>query len=218
MKTILPIVIAVFLVAGSFLALPILLNNSTPLRVVESGSMCVPYDWACDGFLSITHEFSPTLHTGDIIIIQGVNPETINANYPNSDIIVYQRPDKPDDTPVVHRVVAEYEENGVLYFQTKGDGNETPYPNVPSSSEYDSNYLWGNGEGVPAGMVLGKVVMRIPYFGWVTLFLKENFWGIPLIIAFIMLLLAVEFVIPEVKRKRKVVTIKKEFSVETKKE
>ncbi len=202
-KMAVPIALVFVLVIGFFFGLQFVLGNSTPLRVVESGSMCVLYDGGCDGVLSITHEFSPTLHKGDIIIIQSVDPKTINANYPNSDIIVYQRPDNPDATPVVHRVVAEYEENGVLYFQTKGDGNDTPYPAVPSPSEYDSSGLWFTGKGVPQDMVLGKVVMRIPYLGWITLLLKANPWGLPAIIAIILLLLVLEMALPEIKRRRK---------------
>ena len=69
------------------------------------------------------HPFNRTLNVGDIIIIQGVDPETLNTNYPNSDIIVYKKPADPEDTPIVHRIVASYEINGTLYFQTKGDGN-----------------------------------------------------------------------------------------------
>ncbi len=197
-KTAIAIAVVVIVVLGFFFGLRFVLNNDTPVRVVESGSMCVDYGVGCDGW---SHTFEPTLHVGDIIIIQSVDPETINANYPNSDIIVYQRPDNPDATPVVHRVVAEYEENGVLYFQTKGDGNGDPYPDVPSQSEYDSNGLWHTGEGVPADMVLGKVVMRIPLFGHITLFLKENPWGLPLVIALIFVLLIIEFIIPIIKSK-----------------
>ncbi len=198
----LPVLLVAVLLGGFFVGLPLLLNNSTPLRVVESGSMCVLYDGGCDGFLSVTHEYTATLHKGDIIVIQGVDPKTINADYPNSDIIVYQRPDRPDATPVVHRVVVVYEEDGVLYFQTKGDGNDTPYPAYPSSAEYDSNKFWYTGKGVPEDMVLGKVVMRVPYLGWITLFLKENTWGLPLIIGVVLLLLALEFVLPELKKRK----------------
>jgi signal peptidase len=197
-KTAIAITLVVIIVLGFFFGLRVALNTDTPVRVVESGSMCVPYGSLCDGW---SHTFEPTLHVGDIIIIQGVDPKTISANYPNSDIIVYQRPDNPDATPVVHRVVAIYEENGILYFQTKGDGNNEPYPNVPSPAMYDSNSLWHTGKGVPEDMVLGKVVMRIPLFGHITLFLKENPWGLPLVIAVIFVLLIVEFVIPIIRPK-----------------
>ena len=78
---------------------------------------CAPMTGGCDGW---SHPFEQTLHVGDIIIIQGVNAEDLNANYPNSDIIVYQNPslqNNLDATPIVHRVVAKYQDaNGTLVF------------------------------------------------------------------------------------------------------
>jgi len=43
--------------------------------------------------------------------------------------------------------------------------------------------------------------MRIPYFGWVTLFLRNNSWGLPLVVGLILLLVVVEFVIPIIRGK-----------------
>lgn len=198
LKSAIAIAIIVIAVLGFFFGLRFALNTDVPVRVVESGSMCVPYDGACDGW---THPFAQTLHIGDIIVIQGVDPTTISDNYPNSDIIVYENPTNPTATPIVHRVVAIKEINGTLYFQTKGDGNGTPWPTTVSQSEYDSHTLWSTGQGVPANLVIGKVVMRIPWFGHITLFLRNNPWGLPLVVALIIILLLVEFIIPIIRKK-----------------
>jgi signal peptidase I len=193
-KTVVAIALIVAIAAGFFFGLQFALGTSVPLRVVESGSMCVPYDGLCNGW---SHPFDQTLHVGDIIIIQAVNPADLNANYPNSDIIVYKNPSGV--TPIVHRIVEKQQIDGVWYFKTKGDGNgpilwpDAPYryDNIPDS------------RGVPESLVEGKVIMRIPYFGWVTLFMRNNSWGVPLVVALILLLIVVEFVIPIVKGKRK---------------
>lgn len=198
-KSAVAIAVIIIVVLGFFVVLSYALNAQVPVRVVESGSMCVPYGAFCDGW---SHAFDPTLHIGDIIIIEGVKPEDININYPNSDIIVYQNPTNPTATPIVHRVVAKYQVDGVWYFQTKGDGNGTPWPTNVSQSEYDSNTLWHTGQGVPQNLVLGKVVMRIPYFGHITLFLRNNSWGLPLIIALIVILLLIEFIVPLTRRNK----------------
>ncbi len=124
-KSAIVIAIIVAVVLGLFFGLTLALGTPVPVRVVESGSMCVPFDGACDGW---SHPFDHTLHIGDIIIIQKINPADLNTNYPNSDIIVYQNPTDPTATPIVHRIVATYEENGTLYFQTKGDGNGDKWP------------------------------------------------------------------------------------------
>ena len=197
-KSILAIAIIVIVVLGFFFGLRFALNTEVPVRVVESGSMCVPYDGLCDGW---SHTFAQTLHVGDIIIIQGVDPDTLNADYPNSDVIVYLNPNNPSATPIVHRVVSKYEINGTLYFQTKGDGNGSPWPSAVSPQEYDSHTLWNSGQGVPEDLVIGKVVMRIPWFGHITLFLRNNPVGLPIVIALIILLLMVEFVIPAIRSK-----------------
>jgi signal peptidase I len=194
------IAIIVITVLGVFFSLRFALNTDVPVRVVESGSMCVPYGYLCDGW---SHVFDQTLHVGDIIIIQGVKPEELNANYPNSDVIVYINPTDLSATPIVHRIVERNEVNGILYFQTKGDGNPSEkWPDPVSPSDYDSQTLWPSGpdEGVPENLVLGKVVMRIPWFGHITLFLQRNPYGLPVIIALIILLLVIEFIIPIVKK------------------
>lgn len=195
-KSVAAIAVIVIVVVGFFFGLGFALNVDVPIRVVESGSMCVPYDGACDGW---SHTFAPTLHVGDIIIIQGVKAEDIKTDYPNSDIIVYLNPTNPTATPIVHRVVAKYQVNGTWYFQTKGDGNGTPYPTDVSTGEYDSNSIWHTGQGVPENLILGKVVMRVPLFGHITLFLRSNNWGLPLIIGLILILLILEFVYPVIK-------------------
>jgi hypothetical protein len=86
---------------GSQLALN---TKIAPYLAVISGSMCIPYDATCDGW---SHPFDRTLHIYDIIVIQGVDAKSLKTDYPNSDIIVFQRPDLPEDDPnskIVHRI------------------------------------------------------------------------------------------------------------------
>jgi len=57
--------------------------------------------------------------------------------------------------------------------------------------------------GVPQNYVVGKVIMRIPWFGWITLFMRNNALGLPVIIGLILLLVIIEFVIPAIRGKKK---------------
>jgi len=206
MKSVVVIAVGVLIICGFFLGLPLALNVDVPVRVVESGSMCVTYNGACNGWRDV---FEPTLHVGDIIIIQGVDSKDININYPNSDVIVYQNPTNPSATPIVHRVVSRYEVDGKLYFQTKGDGNPSmKWPNPVSEQDYDSNCIWRTGEGVSEEQIIGKVVMRIPWFGHITLFLRSNPWCLPLLIALILGLIVLEFVLPMIRKKPQTPEIK----------
>ena len=193
-KTAIAIALIIIVIVGVFVGMQLALGASVPIRVVESGSMCVPYDGRCNGW---SHPFDQTLHVGDIIIIQKVDPATLNANYPNSDIIVYRNPNGV--TPIVHRIVEKQEINGTLYFKTKGDGNgPIVWPNIPNN--YDNI---PDSKGVPQNLIEGKVILRIPWFGWITLFMRGNSWALPVIIALIILLVVIEFVLPLVKEKKK---------------
>lgn len=196
-KTIVTIALIVTITAGFFLGMQLSRGTSAPLRVVESGSMCVPYDGACEGWISLDHPFAQTLHKGDIIIIQAVNPADLNANYPNSDIIVYRNPNGV--TPIVHRIVDKREINGTLYCKTKGDGNgPVTWPAIPN---YYDNIP--DTKGVPQNLIEGKVILRIPWFGWITLLMRGNSWALPVVIGLIILLLIIEFILPVIKEKRK---------------
>jgi hypothetical protein len=52
-------------------------------------------------------------------------------------------------------------------------------------------------------IIEGRVVLRIPWFGWITLFMRENPCALPVIIALIILLVVVEFIIPIMKSSTK---------------
>ncbi|HKZ88330.1 MAG TPA: hypothetical protein VJ066_04110 [Candidatus Bathyarchaeia archaeon] len=205
-QTAVVVALIVAVIFGFWFGSQLVLNTKIPPALaVISGSMCIPYDGACDGW---AHPFDQTLHVGDIIVIQGVDPKDLNANYPNSDIIVYQNPWYPTDpdAKIVHRIVAKEEINGTLYFYTKGDGNGADkWPNTPDRSEYDP---WSP---VPANLIYGKVVMRIPWIGHIAIFMHKvlgvnsSFIGIPIIIILIILLILIEFVLP-IFRHRKVPT------------
>ena len=186
----------VLIVFGFWYGSQLALNTPYPVLAVVSGSMCIPYDGQCDGW---SHPFDRTLHIGDLIIVQGVNPADLNANYPNSDIIVFRKPGNPDEL-IVHRIVAINEVNGKLYFRTKGDGNGNKWPSTPQPVEYDP---WeDNGvPGVSEDNVVGKVIMRVPLVGNVVL-LMRNPTGILVIIVLVILLVIVEFVVPIVRRKK----------------
>ena len=203
-KTAVAIILVISIVLGLFLGLRTFLNTPDPALTVVSGSMSIPYDGNDNFWLSIAHPFQRTLSIGDIIIIQGVNPADLNANYPNSDIIVYHEPGDPS-TLIVHRIVSKQEINGTWYFQTKGDGNYQQWPAIPPPSEYDGHTIWNSAQysntGIPQSYVVGKVILRIPWFGWVTIFVKDNPWGLPIIIALILLVAVLEFVLPELKKK-----------------
>lgn len=103
---------------------------------------------------------TPTLNVGDILVVQGVDPESLDVG----DIIVF-RPPPPywRGIPWVHRIIEKkVRDDGAIFFKTKGDANQAPDP------------FW-----ISADNVIGKVFLRIPYIGLLSLTLKG--WTIPII-------------------------------------
>ncbi|MCW4005796.1 MAG: S26 family signal peptidase [Candidatus Bathyarchaeota archaeon] len=199
------VTVALFLVliVGFYVA-----ETSGFIAVVPSGSMCIPYGGACDGW---THPFDRTLHVGDILLIQPVDPATLNADYPNSDVIVFHNPSRTDEL-IVHRITAETQLNDIRYFYTKGDGNPpVSWPDPVQPYMYD--HWYSSNTSIPQGsvsqdLVVGKVSMRIPWIGHIALFTQSVFAGnykylaMPIIALLIVLLITYEFILPLIKKQR----------------
>lgn len=152
------------------------LNTATPFIAVSAGTMSISESGKDNTWL---HPFEQTLQVGDLLIIQGVDVESLNASYPYSDIIVFHKPDDLNQK-IIHRIMDKMEVNGTLYFFTKGDGNtQYKWPSKVDPAYYDQWY--SNNNSLPQGaicqeLIEGKVIMRIPWAGYVVLFM-ENIIG-----------------------------------------
>jgi signal peptidase I len=176
-KTAVMIIFVVAIFFGFWFGSQVVLRTPYPALAVASGSMCLLPGSYCDGW---SHPFEPTLHVGDLIIVQGVNPEEIKAaSYPDGDIIVFHQP-YADGELIVHRAVAKKEKDGKWYFQTKGDGNKGPDSSTPN---------------IPEDNVVGKVVLRIPWVGHISLLMNNSF-GILIIALLLIILIIAEFIVP----------------------
>jgi signal peptidase len=182
-ETIVMIAVIVGVVLGFWYGSQFVLNTQNPALAVASQSMSVGLH--LDGY---NYPFSKTLQVGDLIIIQGIKPEDIyaapfNESGRSGDILVF----RAGDTLIVHRAVGTVMENGtIVAFVTKGDGNPGPGPGSPT----------------PVGNVIGKVIMRIPWVGYLALYMRDT-WGVYTIVAVIVLLIVIEFLIPEFRDKKK---------------
>jgi len=117
-------------------------QGSTHYLIVLSGSM------------------SPTIEPGDIVISTHVKPDEIEKG----DIITFKDQNNPKNC-ITHRVVnIVKDDDGNIYFRTKGDANDEPDINI-----------------VPSSMLVGKVVVTIPYLGYLPTFAKSKIGFITLI-------------------------------------
>ncbi len=148
------ILIVILFVAtyGGVEVLRVGLHTESPLMVVSSESMV------------------PTLNVGDIILVRGVDPQTITVGT----IIIFHSP-YDYSMPIVHRVVAVNNEGGAIFFETKGDHNQIR-----------------DGWKVPAANLMGAYVAKFPYVGLLSLELRGPL-GVTVIILLVALIIAVEY-------------------------
>jgi hypothetical protein len=197
---------------GFWFAFKVILNTEYPVLPVSSSNMCVA-KVNCNGFV---HPFEHTLHVGDLVIVQGVNSSTVRVAYPNSDILVFHFPKSgsyDSDGLVITRAVAKEERNGIIYFRTKGDGvGIHVWPEMSSVSECDwwydfgENYTW-NGM-ISEKLVVGKVVFRVPWIGYIVLFVQNPF-GIFITVMILIIVLLAKFAISKFTSKKAEIESKK---------
>lgn len=190
-QTVIMIVLIVSAVFVFWFGLKSALNTDYPMLAVASGSMSLPRGTVDDGW---SHPFDPTLHTGDLIIVQGVNTSEIHAApYPNGDILVFRS--LYGDDLIVHRAIEKTTLDGKLAFVTQGDANSYPGPSSPT----------------PADHVIGKVVFRIPWIGHLALLMRDNS-GVYVVLALIIIVIIVELALPMLSRSKKTGTRQEETS------
>ena len=114
-----------------------------------------------DAYIVTSNSMQPTISSGDVVVTKEVSTDQIETG----DVVTFHAGDDPDHGYVTHRVVETREENGQLYFKTKGDANENP----------DQGY-------VPASAAAGIQHLHIPYLGYLLLFARSTFGLVALVI------------------------------------
>lgn len=127
-------------------------GSSHPTVAVTTGSMIPIYN----GFQDNDDGYSP-IHPfrGDILLVKKVPIETIEVG----DVIIFNSTNPTLDEPIVHRVVAKWqnEDSGEYFFKTNGDNNEQPDDEIVSGEN-----------------VFGVVVFRVPHIGWFLLVVQTT--------------------------------------------
>lgn len=120
-----------------------------------------------------SQSMEPTIYKGDLLIVQKRAQEDIHL----SEIVVYQDTSYHPEGPIVHRIVKIEEIDGVTYYTTKGDNNSGEDPGERTYEE-----------------IVGVVVVTIPWFGNVSLFLRTPAGFVVMAIIFIAILILPEFI------------------------
>lgn len=200
-QTAVMIIVIIAAVVGLWFGSQAFLGTPYPALAVASGSMCKVEFMACDGW---SHPFDRTLHTGDLIIVKAIDPKDVHVGAdPEGDIIIFHRPtnNPNNDELIVHRAVAEETKDGIIFFRTKGDGASGNLSDSWPSDYRGENYTWKG--MISEKLLVGKVFMRIPWVGHLSLFMREPS-AIYVVVAIIIILVVLEFVFPLLKKKPEV--------------
>jgi len=110
----------------------------------------------------LSESMKPNINMGDVVVTTATKPEDIQVG----DVITFRQPTKSNPNRcVTHRVINITNENPSISFQTKGDATEDPDMEPVKSSD-----------------LVGKVLLSIPYIGYIPHHLKTPLGFILLII------------------------------------
>ena len=133
--------------------IPILIINLTLIAKSFLNKDEVPSVGGMLPLIVLTDSMYPKIESGDLIICNMVEAQDIKVN----DVISFFDPAGNGTSIVTHRVVEIFEENGEIFFRTRGDNNNTD-----------------DKEPVPAENLVGIYRMRIAGAGNVAMFMQST--------------------------------------------
>lgn len=158
----------------------------------------------------------PTLNVGDLVIRGDKEPEDIEVGEEDGDILILRGPDYfydkgfdpifwgnlEEGTPIIHRALDKKKIGDKWYFKTKGDNSlvaDGGYRFINKTDEYDYVVVEYNDSDViyiSETEVLGVVIFKISYVGYIKLYFPVIF---PFLIGILIFYLLIKIFNYEVK-------------------
>ena len=146
----------VLTIIGSILCvilIPILIINITLIAKSYINKDEVPSIGGTFPLIVLTDSMVPEIYSGDLIICKTADAEDIAVN----DVISFFDPAGNGTSIVTHRVIEIVEDDGEIFFRTRGDNNNTE-----------------DKELVPAENLVGVYKMRIAGAGHIAMFMQST--------------------------------------------
>lgn len=121
-------------------------------------------------YIVLSGSMRPAFDTGSLVLVEPADPEEIESG----DIITYKALGEGQEL-VSHRVIAVHNSSDGITFTTKGDANDVADPNP-----------------IPAANIIGKVILAIPYLGYLLDYTQTKHGLVTLIIIPALILLVFE--------------------------
>lgn len=95
----------------------------------------VPNIFGYKPFMVLSGSMESQIHKGDLIIVKTINPELLKEN----DIIAFR---DQQNTVTTHRIIDIVSKDGVTYFVTKGDNNDSQDQNLVEFTDVEGIYTF----------------------------------------------------------------------------
>ena len=147
----------VFTIVGIVLCallIPLLIVNVTLIIKSYTNPEEVPKLGGYAPMIVLSPSMEPSIKKGDLIFVKTIDASEVQVD----DVITFFDAELGDGKITTHKVIEKYEENGTLYFRTKGDNNNSA-DRLP----------------VPAGDLVGIYTgFRLPGMGSVAMFMQTT--------------------------------------------
>lgn len=116
------------------LLFPILIMNLWIMFQAKANPDEVPSIFGYKPFIVLSGSMETEIYKGDLVIVKSILPETLQVN----DIIAFK---DAEETVTTHRIIDIVNKEGVNYFITKGDNNNTQDQNLVEYSDVEGKYV-----------------------------------------------------------------------------
>lgn len=121
------------LIAICAILIPILVMNISIMYQANTNKDEVPSVFGYKPFIVLSGSMETEIKKGDLIIVEETDPESLKVN----DIIAFR---DAEDTVTTHRIIEIVEKDGVTYFITKGDNNDSQDQNLVELDDVEGIY------------------------------------------------------------------------------
>lgn len=121
-------------IVGIIILLPILIVNVSIMIQAKQNEDVIPSVFGYKPFIVLSGSMETKIHVGDLIITKEIKPNKLKVD----DVIAFR---DADDTVTTHRIIDIIDSEGVTYFITKGDNNNTQDTNLVEFEDVEGIYI-----------------------------------------------------------------------------
>ena len=122
------------IIVACIVLIPILIFNLAIMYQANTNKDDVPSVFGYKPFIVLSGSMETEIHQGDLIITKVIEPETLEVD----DVIAFR---DAEDTVTTHRIIDIVEKDGVTYFITKGDNNNSQDQNLVEYKDVEGIYI-----------------------------------------------------------------------------